>query len=86
MLAANQPSEAMVNWAEEVDLVKHAQDRPWYYAEPPIFITNTYEQSCLCRQVVSLQKYVCEDNAGFVYVGQCTKCQAIIWSFWDEEE
>lgn len=77
MLAAKQPSEAVVSWAEEASLVKNAQDRPWYYESSPSF-----KQSCRCKKKgVELTKYVCEDNAGYVYLGQCKRCQAIIWSF-----
>jgi hypothetical protein len=90
MLTAKQPSEEIVKWAEETNLVKYPQDRPWYYTNPPISIINEYKKQCRCKKKgmkpAILNKYICEDDAGFVYVGQCPRCQAIIWSFWDNKK
>ena len=85
MLIVKQPSDAIINWAEETNLVRYAQDRPWYYAQPPIHVKNEYKKQCRCRKSAILNKYICEDNAGFVYLGQCQRCQAIMWSFWDNK-
>jgi hypothetical protein len=81
MLAENHPSEAIVDWAEHTQIVQHAQDRPWHYVQAPHLASESYKPACHCHKPVNLVRYPCEDGVGYVYVGQCNRCQAITWSF-----
>lgn len=82
MLTDQQPAEALIDWAHQQKVVSFALDRPWFRAEPPIFATEAYQPPCRCKkESVKLQRYACEDGNGYIYVGQCARCQTIIWSF-----
>lgn len=81
MLTDNPPKEVLIEWAGNSNIVKHAMDRPWFYSEPPIFATEAYQPPCRCHKAVKLVRYPCEDNAGYIYIGQCERCQTIIWSY-----
>ncbi len=73
------PADELVEWA--MNYVHDAWDRPWFYEEPPIFLIEHYQPPCRCQKSVKLHKYECSDGKGFVYLGQCKSCEAIIWSF-----
>jgi len=74
-------NEAIVDWAESSQLVKYAKDRPWYNVQSPSIATEFYQPPCHCKKAVRINRYTCEDGAGYIYLGQCDWCQAIIWSF-----
>lgn len=74
------PSEALIDWAEQIGVVKLAQDRPWFYTEPPEVAWEHHEPKCTCKKPVTMKKFPCEDNNGYVYIGQCGRCEKIIWT------
>lgn len=81
MLTAQPPADILIDWAAQTKIVNHAHDRPWYHTEPPLSATEFYQPPCRCSAAVKLLKYPCEDGAGYMYLGQCSRCQTIIWSF-----
>jgi hypothetical protein len=81
MLTDNAPTDILIEWAENSKIVKFGKDRPWFYAKPPSFGIEHYQPHCRCHTVVKLGRYPCEDGAGYMYVGQCTYCETIIWSY-----
>lgn len=81
MLTENAPKDILIEWAEQSKIVTFAKDRPWFYAQPPLFASEFHDPICRCHRATRLNKYPCEDGAGYIYIGQCTRCQTIIWSF-----
>jgi hypothetical protein len=81
MLTEQQPSDALIKWAENAKIVKNAMDRPWFQAESPMFATDSISPACRCHTAVKLVRFPCADGAGYIYLGQCTYCQTIIWAF-----
>lgn len=81
MLTDNAPADVLIEWAENSKIVKFAKDRPWFRAEPPLFGVDHYQPRCRCNTAVKLGRYSCEDGAGYMYIGQCTHCETIIWSY-----
>ena len=81
MLTDQTPSEVLIKWAADTKIVKDGMDRPWFYAEPPIFATEAYHPPCRCHTAMKLGRYHCEDGTGYIYLGQCTYCETVIWSF-----
>ena len=79
MLTENDPSEPILEWAASI--VYNAFDRPWFYAEPPLMAIEYYQPPCRCSRAVKLHRYICDDNSSYVYLGQCQKCETIIWSY-----
>lgn len=81
MLTEQLPSEALIQWTKDSKIVQNAFDRPWFHAAPPIFATEMFKPPCRCHTAVQLNRYPCEDGAGYIYIGQCTYCQTVIWTF-----
>lgn len=81
MLTEKPPSDVLIIWAGESKIVAHAMDRPWFYAEPPLFATDMFQPPCRCQRPVKLNRHPCEDGGGYIYIGQCKYCQTVIWSF-----
>lgn len=79
MLTEQIPDEALVEWSQT--FIKSAKDRPWFSTKPPMVAVDIFEPKCRCNITVKLVKYDCEDNAGWIYLGQCRRCETIIWSY-----
>ncbi len=80
MLADQQPSAALIDWAEQTGIVKKAQDRPWFYTTPPMMPGEAYQPKCKCNHIFLMRRFPCEDNNGYVYIGQCGYCERIVWT------
>jgi len=81
--AARPPYDELIDWACEYISGLHAPaDRPWYLVSPPSRNVPTWEYQCHCRRVpVRVQRYQCQGGRGSVYLGQCARCQAIMWTY-----
>ena len=79
MLTEQTPNDVLLEWAKH--WVKNAYDRPWFYTEPPVTVVDNYYPRCRCNKAVRLNKFVCQGNSGYVYLGQCENCQTILWNF-----
>ncbi len=84
MLVEKIPNDDLVEWSEI--FIKEAMDRPWFHATPPMVALDVYELKCRCGKKIKLERHSCEDNAGWVYLGQCSHCETIIWSYKEAEE
>lgn len=82
MLKENVPAYVLIDWAEENNIVNNAYDRPWYHADPPTSTVGFYQSPCHCKAMVKLSGHVCDDGNGHVYIGQCKRCQAILWTYY----
>jgi hypothetical protein len=83
LTAAHPPYEELVNWAcQFIDDLHLPADRPWYLASPPLRQVPTWEYRCHCRRwAVRVKRYACVGGKGSIYLGQCPRCQTLIWSF-----
>jgi len=81
MLTEQCPSDVLIKWAETANIVHDAMDRPWFHANPPVFLSEIYPTPCRCHTMVKLTQFPCEDGGGYIYLGQCDYCQTAIWSF-----
>jgi hypothetical protein len=79
MLTEQTPDEQLVSFAK--DYVKLPFDRPWFYIKPPMELVECYQPKCRCSKIVSLKKFECDNNCGWVFLGQCLYCETIIWSY-----
>lgn len=77
------PYDELVAWAcHAIQHLHKPADRPWYFAAPPPRPSPYWEYLCACRrQPVRVMRYDCTDAVGSVYLGQCSRCEAIIWTF-----
>lgn len=77
------PSDELVVWAgDPVIGIRLPADRPWYHAAPPTYSTDTWEYLCRCRkEPVRVVRYPCEEMRGSIFLGQCHRCEAIIWAY-----
>jgi hypothetical protein len=77
------PSYELVRWAcAFADDPQFPADRPWYLAPPPPWDVSSWENLCHCgKQPVRVQRYPCDDGVRCVYLGQCSRCQSVIWTF-----
>lgn len=77
------PSLVLVDWAcQSLGHLLYPADRPWYQAPPPVLDATSWEYVCRCRrEPVRVQRYRCAEGQGSVYLGQCRRCQTIIWSY-----
>jgi hypothetical protein len=77
------PSDALVYWAcQSAISLKMAADRPWFQAPPPPVSGAYWEYLCRCRrEPVRVKRYPCEDGLGWLYLGQCRRCETVIWSY-----
>lgn len=77
------PDDALVDWAcHAVHSLYKPADRPWYLAAPPLRHSPYWEYLCAChRQPVRVQRYRCVGDLCWIYLGQCCRCEAIIWTF-----
>jgi hypothetical protein len=73
------PSDPILDWS--ITFVNKPYDRPWFYTDPPLFAVDFYKPPCRCKKAVKLQQHPCEDDGGFMYLGQCELCETIVWSF-----
>jgi hypothetical protein len=86
-LIENTPRDALIDWACRLDLYTKAADRPWYQANPPQDDISFYDIPCRCGRDLSIgtyvrvKRYICEDGRGRVFLGQCGRCQSMIWSY-----
>jgi predicted SprT family Zn-dependent metalloprotease len=83
--AARAPYEELIQWAcRSVSRLYMPADRPWYLAPPPRRNVPHWEYQCHCRrQPVRVQRFQCVGGNGWIYLGQCPRCQAIVWSYLD---
>jgi len=79
MLKDQSPSDALIDWAEKLSIVKKAKDRPWWYSKPPGFAIESFKPLCTCKKQVEMRQYPCEDDS-YVYIGQCHRCENILWT------
>ncbi|MBY0522695.1 MAG: hypothetical protein K2R98_04830 [Gemmataceae bacterium] len=79
------PSDELVRWASLATIGLHTPgDRPWYLATPPPQDALRWEYLCACsRQHVIVRRYLCADGEACVYIGQCLRCEAVVWAFRD---
>jgi len=77
------PPDELVNWAcEAIASLCLPADRPWYLAPPPPMCSQHWEYLCRCgRQPVRVTRHACVDGQGYIYIGQCRRCQTVIWSY-----
>jgi len=82
-LVDNTPSFVLVDWAcASLAQLKAPADRPWFQAPPPAFDAASWEYQCRCkREPVRVQRYRCAEGQGSVYLGQCRRCQTVIWTY-----
>ena len=80
------PSDALVDWACQSAVgVRLPADRPWFTAPPPPTDSPYWEYPCRCRrEPVRVKQYHCEGGRGSVYLGQCRRCETLIWSYRSE--
>ena len=79
------PSDTLVDWAAKADNpagLNAPRDRPWYQLnaapdkEVPVFTLG-----CKCgKEKISLKHHGC-DGGSAVYIGQCPRCQVIVWTY-----
>lgn len=79
MLTEQIPDDALIDWARSY--TKSTMDRPWFHTKPPVVAIDVFDSKCRCNTLVKLVRYECEDDAGWVYLGQCKTCETIIWSY-----
>jgi len=81
--AEPQPSDALVLWACHFAFgLQMPADRPWFLAPPPPADVKHWEYQCHCRRgPVRVRRYLCHNRKDFLYLGQCERCQAIIWAY-----
>jgi hypothetical protein len=77
------PSDQLVGWAcASAYGLRLPADRPWFLAAPPPLCVEEWDYPCRCGvTTVPVRRYMCEDGKGCVYIGQCRRCETIIWSF-----
>ena len=80
-LIDNPPSDVLVQWAGATGLVQHAWDRPWLQAPIPEADVPGYALACRCKMAVHMLRHRCSDGKGCVFLGQCARCSAIVWTY-----
>jgi hypothetical protein len=77
------PSDALVLWACRFAVgVRLPADRPWFMAPPPPADVKHWEYSCRCRrEPVRVRRYLCHNGRDYLYLGQCRRCETIIWGY-----
>lgn len=83
-----EPSFALVDWADnqarEFVSLKMPWDRPWFCAaKPPANLkASSWEYKCRCQQSpVRVHRFNCEGGKGFIWLGQCNRCEAVLWVY-----
>lgn len=81
--AVRAPYDELIQWAcRSVASLHLPADRPWYWAPPPARNLPHWEYQCHCRRLpVRVRRYPCAGGKGWIYLGQCHRCQAIVWTF-----
>lgn len=81
MLTNHPPADVLVEWAAKIAVVQNAKDRPWYYAQNPKVACESYNSECnRCSCPITMKRHPCEGNSAYVYMGQCSRCEKILWS------
>jgi len=77
------PSDTLVDWACRCARdVRLPADRPWFMAPPPPTDAKHWEYSCRCRRgPVRVHRYLCNEGRDFLYLGQCPRCETVIWAY-----
>ncbi len=77
------PSDALVSWAcQHAVALRLPADRPWFMAPPPPADVRHWEYTCRCRrEPVRVRRYLCDDGQGALYLGQCRRCETVIWGY-----
>lgn len=85
------PSSALIDWAaQEAVGIRLPLDRPWYQVPSPASNDNQILRfPCRCGDgklgEVESRQYQCEDDQGYVYIGQCRRCEALFWAYKGKE-
>lgn len=78
----------LAEWAAEEPVgISNAMDRPWHKQMPPFDADELiWWCDCLgCGVNMPTRRHGCEDGSGAIYVGQCSKCQSINWTYVEYE-
>lgn len=83
MLTEQIPNDLLVEWSKS--FINNPYDRPWFSAKLNKLANSqsSGQYPCRCSQKVILKRYNCEDG-GWVFLGQCAKCETIIWAYVDK--
>lgn len=81
-LIVTSPSNDLVEWTSQNVKLKCPKDRPWYQLNAaPVQIVNVFPLPCKCgKQKIDMNRYDCDDKAS-VYIGQCSRCEIIVWTY-----
>jgi len=76
-----QPTSVLVDWTCRTltFLVKPA-DRPWWYCDSPVGFPIYWQDVCKCKFLTNLKQYPTSDGLAFYWIGQCARCESIIWT------
>ena len=76
----------LVEWVNKSTSFVQPWDRPWTYIKSPTAIEKdgalilTLQYRCLCQKAnITLCHHLC-DNKSHLYLGQCQRCQKILWT------
>jgi hypothetical protein len=77
------PSDALILWAcRYAEDILLPADRPWFMAPPPPLNVEHWEYLCRCRrEPVRVRRYLCHHGQGYLYLGQCSRCETVIWGY-----
>jgi hypothetical protein len=80
----HQPPEQLVGWAcryERWLKMRRPADRAWWRVPPPPAACSIWESGCPCgRSTVPLRGYGSDPASDLLYLGQCPRCEAVLWS------
>ena len=81
------PPDELVHWSCAAVVGLHLPaDRPWFLAAAPPMCTEHWEYLCRCaKQPVRVKRHACVDEQGSIYIGQCRRCQTVIWAYREAE-
>jgi hypothetical protein len=80
------PSDNLVTWASQPtnsNVFKNPKDRPWYQLNAsPSNPVSHFEIPCKCgKQKIKMTGHQCCDPNQSVYIGQCGRCEIIVWTY-----
>jgi hypothetical protein len=77
------PADSVISFTERyVSDIQYAPDRPWYFGTPAPQNVAHWEYGCHCSKTpVRVSRHVREGRKEVLYLGQCPRCQAVIWTY-----
>lgn len=77
-----EPTWSLVRWACDSTSLESPADRPWFFGFPiPAKPSPRWEYKCRCgREIITVSQYERDSYQWLLWLGQCSKCGAIVWT------